>query len=115
MEFYDRNGKVVCYVTDNGRVYSWSGKPLGTVHNERIFRLSGQLVGWIKRGFLMGETGECLLFTAEASTSAGPVLPTRQSRPTKAPKQPFPEIGSRAHVPSIPTMVQNWGANPFWP
>ena len=56
MEFYDRNGKVVCYVTDNGRVYSWSGKPLGTVHNERIFRLSGQLVGWIKRGFLMGQT-----------------------------------------------------------
>ncbi|WP_421929114.1 4-fold beta flower protein [Neoaquamicrobium sediminum] len=113
MEFYDPSGNVVCYVTDNDRVYSWDGRPLGTMRKERLFRLSGQLVGWLKHGYVVGMTGDCLLFTPQADSRAGPTLPTRITKPSKGEKQPFPQIGDRAPVPSMPTMTRSWGLSPF--
>lgn len=112
-DFFDRNGKAVCYVTESMRLYSWDGRPLGAMKTEKVHDCSGNFIGWVKNGYLVGLAGECLLFTDRSGNRRGPPPPQRQLRPVRAPKQPFPEMADRQPAPPFPGIAPVWGHNPF--
>lgn len=115
MDLFDKDGHIVCYVTESGRVYSWGGKPLGTCRDARIYHLSGEFIGWLRYGYLVDPSGDCLLFTPGANSKVGPGLPSRHTRGPKATRQPFPEVGSREPAPHMPPISRRWGESPFGP
>lgn len=113
VEFFDSDGRAVCYCIQSGRIFAWNGKPLGSVRGNKVHTCSGKFVGWLSHGFLMNQLGECCLFTQGADERLGPDLPTTRHRPPKAPRQYFPDMRSRKPAPSIPEIIPAWGPNPF--
>lgn len=112
MEFFDFSGSAALYI-DKERIYSWAGEPLGTLKDDKVHACDGKFVGWVRHGYLINEQGEFCLFTDGAEWKYGPVTPSRQSRPSKRTRQPFPEMVSRMGAPSFKTPTGVIGRNPF--
>ena len=113
MEFFDATGRSACYVTPEGRVYSWLGVPLGTVFSERMYSLDGDLLGWLRYGYLINKAGKCCLFVPGANSKVGASLPARRPKREKGAKLPFPELTTRESAPALPRILRQWGVNPF--
>ncbi len=53
IEFFDHNGRAVCYLTEDGPLYHWSGTPLGKVENGKLHDFSGKFLGWVRKGYMV--------------------------------------------------------------
>ena len=91
MDFYGRDGSAVAYLYNETYIYLWSGKPVGHLYQDRVYRFSGRQLGWFTNGWLYDRSNHPALFTGEAH--GGPVKPVRKVRPVKGVKQVKPVSG----------------------
>ena len=106
MVFYDRYGVPCCYSEDFVHIYSYGGKPLGYIHNERIWNFDGFYLGLFRNNWVIDRDGYYLFFT-EISTG-GPMRPLRKLAPLKSLKQLRPLKAIREIPPISPMVSLNW-------
>jgi hypothetical protein len=94
MTLYDRSGRPVAYIDDDGEsVYLYSGKPVAWISGESLYAYSGAHLGWLHDGWVRDHSGNCVLFT-ENATGGGPMKPMRQMKPMRGMKLMRPMASS---------------------
>lgn len=106
MVFYDKNGTPCCYADDFVHIYSYDGKPLGYIQNDKVWNYDGRYLGLFRNNWIIDREGYYLLFTE--NSSGGPLKPLRKLAPLKSLKQLRPLKAIR-DIPSLPPLVSmNW-------
>ncbi|MBP1092876.1 4-fold beta flower protein [Bradyrhizobium diazoefficiens] len=105
-EFFDRNGNAVCYLHDDSHIFDWDGSPSGYIRNNVIYRYSGQVVGFLHRGWIYDVNGGAIAFSPGAS--GGPLKPLRKLKPLKALRKLKPLKGIRHATPVRPIFKLKW-------
>jgi hypothetical protein len=108
IEFYDHYGSAVCYVQDDGYIYTWDGTPVAYVSDERIYAYNGRLLGWLTDGWLYDRSNRPALFSAQSS--GGPIRPVRQVRPVKSVKSVRPVRSVRQVAHARPARSLAWSS-----
>lgn len=103
---YNRNGRAVAYITDNGYVYLYSGKPGAWLSDDSIYAYSGSYLGWFQNGWFWDRRGCPAFFTTNASS--GPMRPARQARPARGARGARPARGAREPRPPRPARTSAW-------
>lgn len=106
MKFYNKFGDPILYSEDNIHLYLFSGKPIGYIHDNKIYNYIGKHLGWLYMGWLIDLHGYYSYFSENAS--GGPIKPIKKITPIKGIKQIKP-IKSIREISKIRPIVQN-----FW-
>ena len=106
MEFFDRSGNATCYCPDGENLYLWTGKPVGYLHDDRIYSFGGKLLGWFSNGWLYDRKNKPALFSTDAN--GGPVRPVTKVKPVKSVRSVRP-VKSVRQVPHVrPAKSISW-------
>lgn len=81
MDFYDRAGRATVYTEDGESIYDWKGRPSAFISDDKVYRNSGKIIGWLRNGWIHDLSGRAVLFSDEAT--GGPARPARQARPVR--------------------------------
>lgn len=96
VDFFDKHGKVCCYLNEKSYFYSFTGKPLGYLNNNDVHSIQdGHWLGWMENGWLYDCSGSPCLYSKGAS--GGPSTPLPQLPPLKSlaqlpPLKPLPAL-----------------------
>lgn len=103
MTFYNRYGSPIAY-EDNG-IYLFNGKPVAYIDNTAVYAYNGKQLGWFENGWIRDLSGNCVLFTRNA-TGFGPLKPLTKIEPIKSVKKikPVPHIKQVRRVRSVDRM-----------
>jgi hypothetical protein len=66
LHFYNRHGEAIAYTDDGTHIYSWGGKPLAYIADDKIYSFAGQFRGWFNDGWIRDAAGNTMLFTRDA-------------------------------------------------
>src|SRR3990167_5713685 len=102
---FDRFGAASLRIRDDGKVFSFSGLPLGFIRQDAAFNYAGLQVGWLNNGILRDLQGNTVGFGENPTDFPRPLLPIRQIKsipgiPHIPPIPPIPEI---KHIRPIKT------------
>lgn len=106
MVFFDRNGNPCCYSDDYVHLYSFKGKALGYIQDEKVWNYRGKYLGLFKNNWILDRDGFYLYFTENAS--GGPTKPLRHLAPLKSIKELRPLKSLRELPPLTPSPVLDW-------
>jgi 4-fold beta flower protein len=106
LDFFNRNGEAIAYTDDGTHIYSWGGKPLAYIADDKIYSFAGQFRGWFNEGWIRDAAGNAMLFTRSAR--GGPLKPLLQLTPLKALKELHPLKGFQQFAPFKPFFSLNW-------
>ena len=106
MVFYDRYGNPCCYSDDYVHIYSFGGKALGYIQNERVWNYGGCYLGMFRNNWVLDKYGNNLFFTENAT--GGPLKPLRKLAPLKSLKELRPLKSLRELPPLPPLQTYNW-------
>jgi hypothetical protein len=108
MTFYDRSGRPITYIDDDGEsIYRYSGEPVAWLVGENLHAYSGAHLGWLHNGWVRDHRGNCVFFT-ENTSGGGPMKPMRQMKPMRGMRQMRPMRGLRRMVPMRPMASFSW-------
>ena len=93
LNFYNQNGKPIIYTDDNVHLFSYSGKPVGYIHEDIVFTFNGKPLGYLVDGWIRDTNGYCVFFSENAT--GGVVKPLKQFLPLKSCKQLMPLKSTR--------------------
>lgn len=110
-ELFGRTGRAVAYSPDGEHIYTWSGRPVAYLSDDRVYAFSGRFKGWFEDGWLLDRGMRCVAFTPEAN--GGPVKPVRAVRPVKGVKGVRPVKGVRSVAPVRPVRSLSWSGDDF--
>ncbi|WP_064696079.1 4-fold beta flower protein [Rhizobium aegyptiacum] len=104
MDFYDRNGRATHYINDAGKVYTWSGAPVGFVRGDSVYNNRGVQVGRLHQGWIRDLNGGAVAFSDRAA--GGPIPPIKQIPAIKGIPgiPPIPGIPQIPRIPAIPSL-----------
>ena len=91
---FDKQGKACFYVTGAGVIFDADNTPLGTVWNEQVVGLSGEVLGWFDGRWWLDTSGRVLGFVKGAKADGGLELPQTQPptftpQPVAVPQHPL--------------------------
>jgi hypothetical protein len=78
---YDRYGRPVFRVLDNGRFVTFSGKNMGFLKGDSLYNYVGRHVGWYSNGLVRDHQGNVVGFGQNVTDSIRPFLPFKQFKP----------------------------------
>lgn len=108
-EFWDRSGRSVAYVADDGKsVYLWDGSPVAWISDGGVYGYNGRFLGWFDDGWIRDLSGACVFSTDDSA--GGPVQPVRQVRPVRGVRGVRPVRGVRQVRPVRPISSLSWSA-----
>lgn len=101
MEFFDSTGQATCYSPEGENIYLWNGQPVGYFADEKVYSISGRLLGWVANGWLCDRSNRPALFSAGAT--GGPMRPMRKMKPMKSMRQmrPMKALRPTPHMKSM--------------
>lgn len=97
-EFYSRQGIVNCYTVDGEYIYLWNGRPVAYLYEDKVYNMSGRMLGWLYNGWLYDRQNRPALFSPTAI--GGPARPARSVKPVKSVRSVRPVKGVR-QVPLV--------------
>ncbi len=104
MEFRNKQGQATHYISKNGVLYTWAGRPVGKLHGENLYNNGGQQIGRIKSGWLRDLDGYAIAYAQGAT--GGPIPPIPQIPAIKGIPgiPPIPAIPAIPRIPAIPKL-----------
>lgn len=108
MDFYGRDGSAVAYLSEEGTIFTFSGKPVAYLVGNSIYAFSGRFLGWLENGWLYDRDNRPSLFSQSAQ--GGPLKPLRALKPLKGLRELKPLRGSRELKPLKPLRSIDWGS-----
>ena len=63
MVFYDKYGNPCCYSDDYVHIYSYDGKPLGYILNNKVWNYNGRYLGQFLNNWVLDKEGYYVFFT----------------------------------------------------
>lgn len=104
MVFYDKYGNPCCYSDDYVHIYSYDGKPLGYILNNKVWNYNGRYLGQFLNNWVLDKEGYYVFFTENAT--GGPIKPVRKLAPIKSIKslRPLKSIRDIPPIPPIPNL-----------
>lgn len=85
---YDRGGRPTAYIADDGAtIYTWSGKAVCYLSDERLYGWNGRHLGWMVNGILFDANGHRVGYTRERCPvvcQVSPVKSVKQVRSVKS-------------------------------
>ena len=109
MIFYDKRGKATCYTNDNDEIYSFDGTPLGFIYSNLIYKVNGEHLGFLDRGWIIDRSGYAVYFS-ENSSNIGLVTPIKCVKPIASVKRIFPVKGIRRVPSTKPVFKMSWSS-----
>lgn len=98
MKFYNRFGEPSLYSEDDKHLYSFVGKPIGYIVEDKIYSYLGKHLGWLHKEWIIDLNGEYVYFSEK--TYDGPMKPMKKMSPMKGMKQLKP----MKHMKEAPKM-----------
>lgn len=60
MTFYDSHGKLIAN-SDNGEdIYTFNGKPVAYLSDNKVYGFNGHHLGWFEKGWIRNKSGRCV-------------------------------------------------------
>lgn len=88
---YNQHGKPVAYIAEDGEtVYSWDGRALAYIWEDKVFGWNGRQLGWYDNGTIFDIFGMRSGFIRKKSpipTQTEPMKPVKGMKPVKTPRQ----------------------------
>ncbi|WP_116451482.1 4-fold beta flower protein [Blastococcus litoris] len=88
---YDRGGRPTAYIAEDGEtIYTWRGKAVCFVSDERLYGWNGRHLGWMVNGVLYDGTGRRVGYTRErcpVACHASPAKSAKHARSAKSARQ----------------------------
>jgi hypothetical protein len=110
MDFYDKSGRAVAYVAEDGEtIYHWNGTPVAYLVGESVYAIRGRHLGWFDTGWIRDRGGAPVVFTPEAGGS-GPMKPMLKMKPMRSMRKMQPMRGMRQMQPMRPIPKMSWPA-----
>lgn len=78
---YNKNGKPLLRLLENGRFVSFNGRSVGFLEGENAYDYNGSHRGWYSSGILRDHNGLCVGFGEEVTDSIHPLLPLKHLKP----------------------------------
>lgn len=105
---YNKNGKPLLRLLENGRFVSFNGKSIGFLDRENIYDYNGNHRGWYIGGIFRDREGKCVGFGEKVTDHRHPFLPFKQFKPFPGfvefePFRPF-----KGFPPSKPFFSSEW-------
>lgn len=108
-ELTDRHGRSVAYSPDGEHIYTWAGRPIAFLVDNRVHAFSGRFIGWFEDGWLRDRGMRCVAFTRAAI--GGPVRPIRAVPSVKNVRSVRPVRGVPSVPPVKPARSLSWGSS----
>ena len=111
---YDKKGKPLLRLLNNGRIVDFHGNSIGFLSKENIYDYNGVHRGWYKKGIFRDHSGCCVGFGENVKDFNCPALPFKQFKPFSGfikfePFRPF-----ESYPPFKPIFLNNWSTeNPI--
>ncbi|PZT89488.1 MAG: hypothetical protein DI630_32080 [Gordonia sp. (in: high G+C Gram-positive bacteria)] len=77
---YDRKGRPVAYVVEDGAIYLWTGQAVCYIESDRLYGWNGRHLGWFKDGVLYDGRGLRMGFTRAKCPSATYAEPAKYAK-----------------------------------
>lgn len=105
---YDKNGKPLLRLLENGRIVNFNGESLGFIDHEDVYDYNGTHRGWYIDGIFRDHNGDSIGFGEEVTDPRHPPLPFKQMKPFSGfvefePFRPFQEF-----PPFKPFFTMSW-------
>ncbi|MFQ6081804.1 MAG: 4-fold beta flower protein [Candidatus Aminicenantia bacterium] len=83
LTIYDKAGKPHAYITDDGTIYLWNGKPVAYLDGEHVYGFNGTHFGWFENGIMYDRQGMRIGFTPQTCPSVTQVEPVKSVKQVK--------------------------------
>lgn len=104
--FYNCLGIAIAYSDDEVHIYSFNGKPLGYIYEDKVYSFRGKHLGWYVDGWIRDVLGYCVFFSEIAS--GGPAKPSKRAMPAKYSKSSLPSKAVRQIAGAKPIKRLAW-------
>ncbi len=78
---YNRFGKPIYRLFDNGRIVDFSGRSFGFLQGNSLYNYQGRHIGWYSNGIVRDHSGNVVGFGEVVTDSIHPFLPFKQFKP----------------------------------
>ena len=106
MTFYDKSGTPRCYSEDFTHLYDYEGNPLAYINNGWIWSYRGRCLGTLHNNGIVDKTGAYIFFSE--NSTGGPLKPLRKLPPLKGLKKLRPLKSLRELTPLKPLAKMSW-------
>jgi len=86
ISLFDKNGSAVAYISSDGTIYLWDGRPVAYLLENHVYGFNGKHLGWFENGIMYDGDGYRIGFSREKCPVVTQIEPVKSVKHVKSVK-----------------------------